>query len=74
MGDSFGRLVPAYAEAGSEGKATDGGHEVAAALEALASADADTGRSDAVSDEGPVADERTVAIEALRERGPAARP
>ena len=65
VGDSFGRLIPAHAEAGSEGKGDDGGHEMAAALEALASADA--GRSGAVSDEGVVADERIAAIEALRD-------
>ena len=65
VGDSFGRLVPVSAEAGSEGKSDDGGHEVATALEALASADA--GRSGAVSDEGAVADERIAAIESLRD-------
>ena len=61
VGDSFGRLIPAHAEAAREGDGAgraragpgppllsiripglpdDGGHEVAAALEALASADA----------------------------------
>ena len=59
VGDSFGRLVPSSAEAGSEGNGDDSGHEVAAALGALASADA--------GETGAVADERIVAIEALRD-------
>ena len=78
VGNSFGRLIPASAEAAAEsdgdrlvqeepgsppisnrapGTDDDVQHEVAAALEALASVD--TGRSDAG------ADERIVAIEAL---------
>ena len=57
VGESFGRLVP--------GQDDDGGHEVAAALEALASADA--GETDIVANERTVADERIAAIEALRD-------